>query len=57
MRPNDPVLVLKQENSSQSASLMLWGLLPEWSKDPLIRPRPFNARAETIAFKSTFRGG
>ncbi len=57
IRPSDPVLVLKEENGIRSASFMLWGLLPDWSKDPLKGPRPFNARAETISTKPSFRGG
>ena len=38
------------------SALVLWGLLPEWRKDPLEGPRPFNARAETVMEKATFRG-
>lgn len=32
-----------------------WGLIPSWSKDPSIGYRMFNARAETIAEKPSFR--
>ena len=56
IRPNDPVLAIRQENGRANSSLMLWGLLPEWSKAPLTHKRPFNARAETLAIKPTFRG-
>ena len=35
---------------------MLWGLIPGWQKDPAKGPRPFNARAETVAEKPSFRG-
>ena len=35
---------------------MLWGLIPSWSKDPSHGPRPFNARAETVMDRPTFRG-
>jgi putative SOS response-associated peptidase YedK len=32
-----------------------WGLIPSWAKDPLMGNRMFNARAETIAEKPSFR--
>ncbi len=55
IRPNDPVLVLKNEGKIGS-SIMLWGFISEWSKNPFAssRPRPFNARSETIAEKRLF---
>lgn len=56
IRPGEPVLVLRQEHGCSGTALMLWGLLPEWSKDPLAAARPFNARSETVAEKASFRG-
>ena len=32
-----------------------WGLIPSWSKDMSIASRTFNARAETVASKPSFR--
>lgn len=32
-----------------------WGLVPSWAKDPSIGYRMFNARAETVAEKPSFR--
>jgi putative SOS response-associated peptidase YedK len=32
-----------------------WGLVPSWSKDPTVGSRMFNARAETVATKPSFR--
>jgi putative SOS response-associated peptidase YedK len=32
-----------------------WGLVPSWSKDPKIGNRLFNARAETVTEKPSFR--
>ena len=57
IRPTDPVLVLKNEGKT-STSLMLWGFISEWVKDPFdpSRPKPFNARAETVGEKKLFRG-
>lgn len=56
IRPGDPVLLQRQEHGAMAPALVLWGLLPEWRRDPLQGPRPFNARAETVAEKASFRG-
>ena len=32
-----------------------WGLIPSWAKDPSIGSRMFNARAETLAEKPSFK--
>ncbi|MDD5414144.1 MAG: SOS response-associated peptidase [Smithellaceae bacterium] len=41
-----------QENRLVS---FLWGLIPFWAKDPSIGAKLFNARAETIAEKPSFK--
>jgi putative SOS response-associated peptidase YedK len=33
-----------------------WGLIPSWAKEAAIGSRLFNARAETVAEKASFRG-
>ena len=45
IKPGSPVLVLKHEGKIQT-SIMLWGFISEWSRDPFdqSKPRPFNAR-------------
>ncbi|ABX08740.1 Hypothetical protein P9211_08091 [Prochlorococcus marinus str. MIT 9211] len=55
IRPSEPILSLKAEGEKTSASLMLWGLIPSWAKNLEKCPKPFNARAETILDKPTFR--
>ena len=53
--PGEPLLAFRTDQSGPEASLMLWGLIPGWLKDPSQGPRPFNARAETVADKPSFR--
>ena len=55
IRPTDPVLVIKNEGKIQT-TFMSWGFISPWSKDPFgkERPRPFNARSETVEEKKLF---
>jgi len=57
IRPKDPVVVLKNEGRT-TTSIMLWGYISEWAKDPFdkAKPKPFNARSETVGEKKLFRG-
>ena len=49
--PTTPVLALNDTNFS----LYRWGLIPSWSKDISMGNRMFNARAETVTEKPSFR--
>jgi putative SOS response-associated peptidase YedK len=53
--PSQPVGVVLQDRDSgkREYRLMLWGLVPSWSKDPA--KSLINARAETVAEKPSFR--
>ncbi len=61
--PTQPVLVIhpappRPEGSNlpdRMATLMRWGLLPSWVKDPGGFPLLINARSETAAGKASFR--
>ena len=57
IRPNDPILVIKNEGRIKT-TFMSWGFISPWAKEPFEkeRPRPFNARAETIEEKKLFSG-
>jgi len=57
IRPNDPVLVIKNEGKIQT-TFMSWGFISPWAKNPfdLVIPRPFNARSETVEEKKLFSG-
>lgn len=47
-----PVIVRGEKNA---LSLMCWGLIPGWIKDPAAAQKPINARAETLAGNPLFR--
>lgn len=49
--PTTPVLALNAEKFD----LYRWGLIPSWAKDLSIGNRMFNARAETVSEKPSFR--
>ena len=55
IRPTDPVLVIKNEGRIKT-TFMTWGFISPLAKDPFDkeRPRPFNARSETIEEKKLF---
>ena len=57
IKPTDPVLVIKNEGKIKT-TFMSWGFISPWAKDPFDkkRPRPFNARSETIEKKTLFSG-
>jgi len=48
------VAVVRQDNQNILVSFR-WGLIPSWAQDPSIGNRMFNARAETITEKPSFR--
>ncbi len=55
IRPSDPILVIKNEGRMKT-TFMTWGFISPWAKDPFDkeRPRPFNARSETVEDKKLF---
>tara|TARA_Y100001968_G_scaffold318292_1_gene348316 strand:+ start:268 stop:906 length:639 start_codon:yes stop_codon:yes gene_type:complete len=57
IKPGSPIVVLKNEGKTQT-SIMLWGFISAWSKDPFenTRPKPFNARSESVETKKLFSG-
>lgn len=55
--PTQNVPVVRQDAKVpvRRASLMRWGLVPAWAKDPTIGARMINSRAETVAQKPAFK--
>ena len=54
--PTQQVAAIREDQLGKRELTMLrWGLVPSWAKDPAIGNRMINARAETVAEKPSFR--
>ena len=53
--PGREVYAIIREGVTRLVSFR-WGLAPAWAKDPVVGKRMFNARAETLTEKPSFRG-
>jgi len=55
VRPTNMAPIIHVHDGQRLALPARWGLIPSWSKDDKIAQHTFNARAETIAEKPSFR--
>src|SRR5437868_3650318 len=53
--PTQPIPVVMLENGGRHFSLMRWGLIPAWVKDPRKFSLLINARSETVREKPAFK--
>jgi len=54
--PTQDLPVLRADaGHGRRLTLLRWGLVPSWAKDPAIGARMINARSETVAEKPAFR--
>lgn len=54
--PTEPLPVLTSKDGVRTVEPMRWGLIPAWAKDPKKLGNTFNARADTVDSKSSFKG-
>ena len=55
--PTQPVLIVRNDHSGdREMSLVRWGLIPPWVKNPAEFTTLLNARVETVTEKPSFRG-
>jgi putative SOS response-associated peptidase YedK len=52
--PSQSIPVIRQEESGRRLTMLHWGLIPSWARDPKIAFRTINARSETAAAISSF---
>jgi putative SOS response-associated peptidase YedK len=55
--PTQEIIVIRADPSDaqRTATLLRWGLIPSWAKEPGSGPPQINARSESLADKPTFR--
>jgi putative SOS response-associated peptidase YedK len=54
--PNQPVEIVRADGHGRyEAAQVIWGLVPAWSKVPMVKYSTINARAETVATSPAFR--
>ena len=53
--PVSKIYVLTQQASQKIIDVMIWGLVPSWSKDKTRSASMINARSETLTEKPSFR--
>ena len=53
--PSQPVLTVTERKARRELLVARWGLVPHWAKEPKVGFKMINARAETLAEKSTYR--
>jgi putative SOS response-associated peptidase YedK len=53
--PGQHIPALIRRDNQNMMVAYLWGLIPFWAKDPSIGAKLFNARAETVAQKPSFK--
>ena len=55
LAPSQNAAVVRNDCGERRLSMLRWGLIPAWAKDPGIGHKLINARAETAAVKPSFR--
>lgn len=53
--PGSNIVAVRSTEEGCSGTLMRWGFIPAWAKDPGTMPMLHNARGETVAKKPMFR--
>lgn len=55
VKPTQDAPVIIMHDGERELTAMRWGLIPAWAKDATIAGKLFNARAETVSDKPSFR--
>ena len=55
LAPSQNAAVVRDEDGERRLSMLRWGLVPGWARDPNIGHKLINARSETAAVKPSYR--
>ena len=55
LAPSQNAAAVRNDGGGRRLSMLRWGLIPAWAKDPGIGNKLINARSETAAMKPSFR--
>ena len=55
LAPSQSAAVVRSDDGERQLSMLRWGLIPGWAKDPSIGNKLINARSETVRTKPSFR--
>ena len=53
--PSQDVAAVRSDETGRRPSMLRWGLIPGWAKEPSIGYKLINASAETVSIKPAFR--
>ena len=55
LAPSQSAAVVRSDAGERRLSMLRWGLIPAWAKNPAVGHKLINARSETAAVKPAFR--
>ena len=55
IRPTTQIPIIRQINGERELAMVRWGLVPPWEPEPKTKYSTFNAKAETVSEKASYK--